>query len=552
MTKALRAGPISRISGRGVRGCHERRRARSDGRDRCRRPHRRATGSLGRSPRGSSPGHPLRRLWVRTRAWSAVRRSWPCPLGTLATPGATFADTSQYTSLAEAQPGGSDPVARLADMDLEGIDQAVLYPSIGLYFWALTDPTTAALVATAYNDWLSGYCAADPARFVRAAMLPFQDPGAAAARAQALRRATRIQSSIRAPNPCLGRSLSDPAYEPVWDVAEELGVPIAVHEGSSVIVPTLGCGPPFQPLILHAVSHSFEEMLACASSWPSARSNVILDCDRVPGIGWWLGAVLARTPRRTVRDLRRFCPQMPMRPSEYFARQCAISFEVDEATLPALLPFIGHDRVVWGSDYPHHDATFPGAVAALRRTMEPLGFDYRRASSAPTLVASTDCPRRLSGPAAVAADYFLAITIRDTDGLRRLFAADAVLDAQGTVHRGGRGDRAVLRRGGFKFADLLPHPGPLRVERRSGCRGHRPAPCRYGHQRRGHIRGGRRTDPLAPHRGVDAHPALSAGLRRPELQAESPQNVDRRPGASPGSRPSTESTRAGQAMNRAL
>jgi predicted TIM-barrel fold metal-dependent hydrolase len=68
-----------------------------------------------------------------------------------------------------------------------------------------------------------------------------------------------------------------------------------------------------------------------------------------------------------------FCPEMRMKPSEYFARQCWISYEIGEHTLPALVPFIGDERIVWGSDYPHHDATFPGAVDILRATMEPLG-----------------------------------------------------------------------------------------------------------------------------------------------------------------------------------
>jgi predicted TIM-barrel fold metal-dependent hydrolase len=66
---------------------------------------------------------------------------------------------------------------------------------------------------------------------------------------------------------------------------------------------------------------------------------------------------------------------MRLAPSEYFARQCWISYEIDEKTLPALAPFIGEDRIVWGSDYPHHDATFPGAVTTLRRTLEPLADD---------------------------------------------------------------------------------------------------------------------------------------------------------------------------------
>ena len=110
------------------------------------------------------------------------------PLGTLARPGSTFDDPATFRPLAEAQPGGSDPVARLADMDAEGIDQAVLYPTIGLYFSAVADPAAAVALARAYNDWLAGYCAADPRRLFGAAMLPLQDPAAAAARAAPGRR----------------------------------------------------------------------------------------------------------------------------------------------------------------------------------------------------------------------------------------------------------------------------------------------------------------------------------------------------------------------------
>ncbi len=387
------------------------------------------------------------------------------PLGTLATPGATFADPSQYTSLAEAQPGGSDPAARLVDMDLEGIDQAVLYPSIGLYFWALTDPVTATMVSSAYNDWLSTYCAADPDRLFGAAMLPLQDPEAAA---RELRRAVDqlgFKAAFVRPNPCLGRSLSDTAYEPVWSVAEELGVPIAIHEGSSVIVPTLGSDRPFNPLILHAVSHSFEEMLACAQlmAFGTLDRHPDLQFVFLESGGGWVPFWLERLDEQ-FENFGGFCPEMPMRPSEYFARQCAISFEVDEATLPALLPFIGQDRVVWGSDYPHHDATFPGAVAALRRTIEPLGVDAQARILGANARRIYGLPSRWSGPAAVAADYFLAITMRDTAALGRLFTPDAVLDGQGTIYRGTDAIVRFYDEGAFRYGDLLPRPGPFRID----------------------------------------------------------------------------------------
>ncbi|MGH9080281.1 MAG: amidohydrolase family protein [Acidimicrobiales bacterium] len=384
------------------------------------------------------------------------------PLGTLATPGADFADPSGFTPLAEAHPGGSDPVARLADMDAEGIDQAVLYPSIGLYFWALSDGPAAIGLARAYNDWLAAYCAADPARLFGAAMLPMQDPPAAARELRRTVHELGFKSAFVRPNPCMDRSLSDRAYEPVWEAAEELTVPIGIHEGSSVIVPTLGSDRPFNPLILHAMSHPFEEMLSCAQLMAFGT------LERHPGLrlvflesgGGWVPFWLERLDEQS-ETFGGFCPRMPLRPSEYFARQCAVSFEVDEATLPALLPFVGQSRVVWGSDYPHHDATFPGAVAALRRTLEPLSV----ASQARVLGANArriyGLPSRWSGPAAVVADYFDVVTMRDARALRQLFAPDAVLHAEGSVYRGADAIIRFYQDGAFRFEDLLPHPGPL-------------------------------------------------------------------------------------------
>ena len=50
-----------------------------------------------------------------------------------------------------------------------------------------------------------------------------------------------------------------------------------------------------------------------------------------------------------------------MKPSDYFRRQCFISFEADETRLGQVIKTIGADHVVFASDYPHWDATFPGS-----------------------------------------------------------------------------------------------------------------------------------------------------------------------------------------------
>ena len=55
-------------------------------------------------------------------------------------------------------------------------------------------------------------------------------------------------------------------------------------------------------------------------------------------------------------------PWLKMKPSDYFRRQCFISFEADETRLGEVIESIGADRVVFASDYPHWDATFPGVT----------------------------------------------------------------------------------------------------------------------------------------------------------------------------------------------
>ncbi len=382
------------------------------------------------------------------------------PLGTLARPGSTFDNPASFRPLADAMPGGSDPLARLRDMDSEGIDQSVLYPTIGLYFSALDDPAAAVALAAAYNDWLAEYCAVDPRRLFGAAMLPLQDPTAAA---RELRRAVTelgLVAGFVRPNPCLGRALSDSAYDVVWDVAEELTVPIGMHEGSSVTVPTLGADRPFNALLLHAVSHPFEAMLACAQlmAFGTFEHHPGLRLLFLESSGGWVPFWLERLDEQA-ESFGGFCPDMALRPSEYFARQCAVSFEVGERTLPALAPFVGEGRIVWGSDYPHHDATFPGAVEAIRATVAPcstaaqvhvLGLNARRLYRLPS---------RRSGLPGLVDDYFTAVTAQEIDLVRALFTPDAVFESGEVRLQGLDAISGYYTSKTFTFDDFRPVPG---------------------------------------------------------------------------------------------
>ena len=231
-------------------------------------------------------------------------------------------------------------------------------------------------------------------------------------------------------------------------------------------MPTLGSDRPFNPLILHAVSHSFEQMLACAQliafgvleRHPGLRV-VFLESSRR------LGPLLARTPRRTGRVLRRLLPGPgACAPRSTSPASAPSASKSTSARCPALVPFVGDDRIVWGSDYPHHDATFPGAIDALRATIAPcptatqakvLGLNARHLYHLP--------PRR-PAPTGIIDDYFAAVTAHDADMLRGLFAPDAAFDVDGDRRRGRDAILAYYAGHTFGYADFRPDPGPLRID----------------------------------------------------------------------------------------
>jgi predicted TIM-barrel fold metal-dependent hydrolase len=98
-----------------------------------------------------------------------------------------------------------------------------------------------------------------------------------------------------------------------------------------------------------------------------------LRCIFLEANGGWIVPILERLDHH-YEIFRWEVPQLTMKPSEYFKRQCWISFDPDESTLEltARSPLVGADRIIWASDYPHPDAKIPGVVGELREQMVGL------------------------------------------------------------------------------------------------------------------------------------------------------------------------------------
>ena len=165
----------------------------------------------------------------------------------------------------DGRPGGFDPHKRIPDMDLDGIDAAFLYPSMGLFSGAVHDPALAGALCRAYNRWLADYCKPYPDRLFGIAMLPMQDVEQAIVEMTFARKELGMRGGFLRPNPYNDRLIHDPVYEPFWTAAEELDFVIGFHEGGSSGMPTVGIDRFQGRAAQHIISHTMEMMLAALS-----------------------------------------------------------------------------------------------------------------------------------------------------------------------------------------------------------------------------------------------------------------------------------------------
>jgi predicted TIM-barrel fold metal-dependent hydrolase len=275
--------------------------------------------------------------------------------------------------------GGYDPHARLRDMDADGIDVAVLYPT-SMLTW-IEDASLFGAACRAYNNWLRDYCAAAPARLYGVATVPLQDIDAAVREMERCTERLGFRAAMIRPAPYLaGKKLNHPDYDPFWRAASELGCPIGIHPSPHGDMPNscrllglaAGVTDPTSGLALR-------QGLTNALDLQLALGYFVLGgiCERHPGLRV---AFLEGTGGWIVPMLERFdhqfeifgSPDQRTLPSELFARQCVISFDPDESALPFTAEHLGPDRIIWASDYPHPDAKIPGVVKELEAAIKPL------------------------------------------------------------------------------------------------------------------------------------------------------------------------------------
>lgn len=287
---------------------------------------------------------------------------------------------------------------RLAELEADGIVAEVLFPNTVPPFFPKPSLTLQPPAANAgdlerrwaglqaHNRWMVDFCDAAPGRRAGIAQIALHDIDAAVAEVRWARDAGLTGGVLLPgvpPNSGLPQ-LYDPYYEPLWQVCEEVEMPVNHHGGSA--------SPPFEDSAESTVIFLLEV------TWWSHRAlpHLIVGgaLERHPnlqivfteqGTAWVPGELMRLDyffdrMRNTVGSQEHVwgspvMQKLSLQPSEYFARQCHIGASFMRQAEVPLRHQVGLDRIMWGADYPHKEASYPYSSLALRHAFSDVPRD---------------------------------------------------------------------------------------------------------------------------------------------------------------------------------
>ncbi len=322
-------------------------------------------------------------LWI----FDGGKERWP--VGLTATAGLSY---FQYRaaggSYEQMRPGSFETKARLEDLDADGIHAQILYPSVtlkGARIYSGERDLQLACVR-AYNEWLLEFCEGSGGRLIAQAVLPTTGIDDTIAELEwALEHGHKggILSSF--PNGGLDPKPEDDRF---WALLEERSIPIAIHIGSF-----LRGGPPGGSSGREWTTLAFVGRAA----WTKAGGQTLdVVCDVLfsgiferfsalkivlveANIGW-IPTLLEQSDDmfRRFRWYTGAVKEMTEMPSRVFFRNFWATFRLDTVGVE-LRHRMNLDHIMWSTDYPHRDGTWPNSQENIEETFKGLPEEIRKA-----------------------------------------------------------------------------------------------------------------------------------------------------------------------------
>jgi predicted TIM-barrel fold metal-dependent hydrolase len=264
-------------------------------------------------------------------------------------------------------------------MQIDGIAGEVLYPSQGLFYFKVADSQLMSAIFRTYNDWLVEFCRTAPERLKGIAMINLDDVQEGI---QELERCARLGlvGAMISEYPPEDRRYDSPEYEPFWAAAQALHMPLSLHTATRRQGVNSGVA---RRTIRDASRRATKAFLPATSLCDMLFSGVF---ERYPHLKVaivefelaWVPYLL-HSMDYTYRERHEEATYRfkdTLLPSDIFHRNVVLSFQEDAVGI-RLRDLIGVDNMMWGSDYPHSESTFPKSREILAHILAGVPQDER-------------------------------------------------------------------------------------------------------------------------------------------------------------------------------
>lgn len=283
--------------------------------------------------------------------------------------------TSWPSSYDEMHPGAFDAKARLKYMDEMGIWAMVMYPNVGgfgnQYFLKLGDRELMLACVRAYNDWQTEWAEADSRRLLPITSTPFWDVDASVKEVHRCAEMGHKGILFTGDPQSYGEPvIGDKHWDPLWQAAVDLNLPVSFHLGSGNMelglnkekVKTYGKMATFAALAVDLFLTNGIQLSDLLVSGVLARFPKIKFISVESGIGWVPFALEALDYQFIGNRVREQRPDLEMLPSEYFARNVYACYWFEQTGPRRLIDKVGVDNILFETDFPHPTSLYGDEV----------------------------------------------------------------------------------------------------------------------------------------------------------------------------------------------
>ena len=263
---------------------------------------------------------------------------------------------------------GWDPEARLAEMKQDGISAEILYPTIAMRFFTIEDVPFGNACIRAYNSWAASFCDTKPDTFKAIAMIYLDDVGAAAEELERCKSLGLVGAMISV-HPDGAEEYHGGSYDKFWAAAERLRMPVSLHTATERRVQQNQT--PTDAFLHYTLVQRTLIGMIYAGVFDRFPELQVVSVENDVG---WAGNIIERMDYVDVKGRFRNLHVGHLNeraPSEYWHNNISYTFMRDRSAI-LLRHIIGLDRMMWSSDFPHGDSTWPDSLSVIDEIMSDI------------------------------------------------------------------------------------------------------------------------------------------------------------------------------------